>query len=163
MPDGKTTAVWQNGEAVASQHIEDGNERVTITAVLSIVAEPQLMKWARTRVRPLYLIPYFEWETIEPFQRRVVRRISEVQLLSSVGGSLEALVWDWEPGQATGRAVTNVLGQRTLQPFELRGHTLYYRDRVTNVYASLAKEMKFEVRTREPLNGELFPDSIDEF
>jgi hypothetical protein len=161
-------ALWVNDETVYVERsgskvdIADGYLRVAATICLSICREPALLRWARPR--PLHLIPNFPWATehLDAFQQRVVQRLSDIQRLNAGGGIIEAIIWDWVPGQVDGRCITTVVGQRVFNPFYLRGHTLGYQDRVSNVMVAMKIEMQYAVKNTEPLNGELFPDRIDE-
>lgn len=172
-PDGQRLALWHrddlayvalNGDPI---DVEDGQARVIAMTLLSILRDPALMRWICTRVRPLTMVPYYPWavEKLGEFEHLVIKRIVQIQKLAgATGGEVESVVWDWEPGQAAGRVAVQLLTQRVFYPFTLRGHTLGFRERVSNVTVPLAHELEAEAKMVRPeLRGEIFPEDTDAF
>lgn len=150
--------VAANGEEV---DVEAGHTQLTATIILRTVREPALIRWIASRARRLVMVPNYHWATeqLPEFEQLVVKRIAQIQKIGSgTGGNMESVIWDWEPGQAVGRVAIQHVTQRLFYPFTLRGHTLGFRDRISNVYVPVSKEIAVEKFAPRPqTRGELFP------
>jgi hypothetical protein len=120
------------------------SDRTTATTLLLICRAPKVRSWLEKH-EVCYIASTWELDSLPEFEAKVLNRLYELQR------SIEAVIWTWTPGQAEGIVLES---ERSYRPFYLRGNTLFYENRITNVTVSLEREQE----PRYPHRGELFPE-----
>ena len=124
-------------------------DQCTVATVLLIMQAPRLAAWVNAQPHTCYLVP--TWADLDCYEQHVMNQIQRQN------NAVESVVWTWQPGQVSGLSITP---DRMVSPFVVRGNTLIYLNRISNITAT---PRKVYAEPRPSTLGEIFPEGEEDW